>query len=95
MPRALRPAAASQPEQAAADDHRLRARLGGEQHGVDVVEVAIGDDARQVLAGHGDDEGHRAGGDHQLVVGFGDAVVGGHGLCCAVDRDDACGLCRA
>ena len=52
-----------QAEQAAADDHRLRPRLRGEQHGVDVVEVAIGQHARQVLAGHRDDERHRTGGD--------------------------------
>ena len=55
-------------EQAAADDHRLGARLRGQQHGVDVVEVAIGEHAGQVVAGHRQDEGHRAGGDHQLVV---------------------------
>ena len=60
-----------EPEQAAADDDRLGARLRGEQHGVDVVEIAIGEDARQVVAGHRDDERHRAGGDHQLVVGLG------------------------
>ncbi len=52
-------------EQAAADDDCLRARLRGKQHGLHVVEVAIGEDAGQVLAGHRNDEGHRAGGDHR------------------------------
>ena len=37
-------------EQAAADDDGLGARLRGEQHGVDVVEVAVGQHARQILA---------------------------------------------
>ena len=58
-----------QPEQAAADDHGLGPRLRGEQHGVDVVEIAIGQHAGQIVAGHRDDERHRAGGDDQLVVG--------------------------
>ncbi len=57
-----------EPEQAAADDHRLCPRLCGEQHGVDVVEVAIGEDAGQIVAGHRNDERHRAGGDDELVV---------------------------
>ena len=57
-----------QAEQAAADDDGLCARLGGEQHGVDVVEIAVGEHARQILAGHRNDERHRAGGDDQPVV---------------------------
>ena len=81
-----------EPEQSAADDHGLGPRLRGEQHGVDVVEVAIGQDARQIVAGHRQDEGNRAGGDDELVVGRGDAVVGGDGLGRAVDRDDLVAL---
>ena len=46
----------------------LAARLRGQQHGLDVVEIAIGEDARQIVAGHRNDERHRAGGDDQLVV---------------------------
>ncbi len=81
-----------QTQQAAADDDRLFARLRGEQHGVHIVEVAIGDDAGQVLAGNRDDEGNRAGGDHQLVIAFRHAVVGGDGAGVAVDADDAVAL---
>ena len=36
-------------EQAAADDDRLVARLRGNQHGVDVVKIAIGQHAGQVM----------------------------------------------
>ena len=64
----------------------------GDQHGVDVVEVAVGEDAGEIVAGHRHDERHRAGGDHQLVVGLGDAVVGGHRLGGAVDRRRPCAL---
>ena len=59
-------------QKAAADDHGIAARLGGQQHGLDVVEVAVGQHARQVVAGHRDDDGVGAGGDDQLVVGDGD-----------------------
>ena len=45
-----------QAQQAAADDHGIAARLGGQQHGLDVVEVAVGQHARQVVAGHRDDD---------------------------------------
>ncbi len=74
----VEPGRGLEPEQAAADHHRLAARLGGEQHGVDVVEIAIGEHAGKVVAGHRNDERHRAGGDDQLVVGLGHAVVGRH-----------------
>jgi hypothetical protein len=40
-------------QKAAADDDGAAARLGGEQHGLDVVEIAIGQHARQVVAWHG------------------------------------------
>ena len=81
-----------QPEQAAADDHGLGPRLGGEHHGLDVVEIAIGEHARQIVAGHRNDERHRAGGDDQLVVRLGDAVIGGDGLRRPVDGDDLVAL---
>ena len=68
MPRALQAGRRFEAEQAAADDDRLGARLRGEQHGVDVVEVAVGEHAGQVVARHRNDERHRAGGDDQLVV---------------------------
>ena len=75
MPRALSPAAASSPSRPPPMTTAFAARLGREQHGVDVVEIAIGQDAGQVVAGHRNDEGHRAGRDHQLVVGLDDAVT--------------------
>ena len=57
-------------EQAAADHHGLAPRQrGGVEHRSDVVDVAEGDDAFEVLARQRQDEGHRAGGDQQLVVG--------------------------
>ena len=59
-----------QPEQAAAEDHHLAARaFRGRDHGVGVVEVAVGDDAGQVAALDRNDEGRRAGGDQEVVVG--------------------------
>ena len=75
-------------EQAAADDDCLGARLGGDQHGVDVVEVAVGEDAGEVVARHRQDERHRAGGDDQLVVRHGLTVFGRHRLGGAVDLGD-------
>ena len=59
-----------EPEQAAADHHRLGAgEGGGVEHLLDVVDVAEGDDAFEVLARQRQDEGDGAGGDQQLVVG--------------------------
>jgi hypothetical protein len=58
------------------------------QHRVDVVEIAIGEDARQVDAGHRNDERHRAGGDHQLVVGDGFAGARDVTVRRTVDGDD-------
>ena len=75
-------------EQAAADDHGLGARLGRDQHGVDIVEIAVGEDARKVVPRHRQDERHRARGDDQLVVRRHDAAVGRDRLGDAVDRGD-------
>jgi hypothetical protein len=58
-----------QPEQAAADHHRAPARARRRQHGVDVVQVAKADHARQLVARHRHDEGRRAGREQQAVVG--------------------------
>ena len=44
------------------------------------------------LPGTGMMKRHGAGGDDQLVVAFGHAVVGGDGLRVAVDRDDLVAL---
>ncbi len=78
---ALQAGSRFQPEQAAADDDGAALALRDHQHGVDVVEIAIGAARRAVVAGNRDDEGQRAGGDDQLVVGYRDAVGGGDRLC--------------
>ncbi len=46
-----------EPEQSAADDHGFAARLGGQQHGLHVVEITIREHAGQSGPGHGDDDG--------------------------------------
>ncbi|MNI19049.1 hypothetical protein D3C73_724730 [compost metagenome] len=79
-------------EKPATDDDGLGARLCGKQHGIDIVEIAIRDDARQILARNGNNEGHRAGGNHQLVVALRHTVIGGHGLGIAIDGDDLMAL---
>ena len=63
MPCSLRPAAASSPEQTAADDDGAAARLGREHHGLHVVEIAVAEHTRQRVAGHGNDDRQRARGD--------------------------------
>ena len=40
-------------EQAAADNHGAAARLGGDHHRVDVIEIAIGDTPARSLPGTG------------------------------------------
>ncbi len=75
-----------QAQQAAADDHRVAVLRGRLDHRVGVGDVAVADHALQVLAGHRQDEGHRAGGDQQAVV-LGLGAVIGHDLALdAVDR---------
>ena len=46
-----------QPEQAAADDHRVLVQPGGFDHLVGVLDVAVADDAGQVVAGNRQHEG--------------------------------------
>ena len=79
-------------EQPAADHHRLAARLRREQHRVDVVEVAVGEDAGELVSRHGNDDRRRSGGDDELVVGLDDAMIGGDGAAVAIDRNDAVAL---
>ena len=75
-------------KEAAADHDRPTAAGGRRQHGVDIVEVAEGDDAGQIRAGHGDDDRHGAGRHDQLVIGFAGAIRRTHGARRAVDRHD-------
>src|SRR5690606_5551122 len=66
-----------QPEQPTADHHRVPLHLRGLDHGAGVVDVAVADDALQVLAGDRQDERHRTGGQQQAVV-LGLGAVGRH-----------------
>ena len=77
-----------QAQQAAADHHRVLVARGGVDHLVGVCDVAIGDDALQVLAGQRRDEWRRAGRDQQPVVAFLRAVFGADDACLAIDVDD-------
>ena len=92
MPCSLRPMAASRPSRPPPITTALAAGLRREQHGVDVVEVAIGEDAGELRSRHGNDDRRRAGGDDQLVVRRDDAMLGGHRRGVAVDGDDAVAL---
>ena len=58
-----------QPEQAGADHHRVFMVGRGGDHRLGVGDVAVGNHAGQVLARHRQDEGGRAGGQQQAVVG--------------------------
>ena len=64
----IEPGRGLEAKQATADHHRLRARLRGYEHGIDVVEVAVGENAGKVVARHRQDQRHRAGSDNKLVV---------------------------
>ena len=75
-------------EQTAADDHRVPVHAGGFDHLVGVLDVAVTDDTRQIVAGNRQNERVRAGGDEQAVVGFLGAVVGDHLAFDAVDLGD-------
>ena len=77
-----------QSEQSATDHHRLLARLCGKQHGVDIVQVAVGNDAWQIVSRHRDDEWNGTGCYHQLVIGLGNAVIGSDGFSAPINRDD-------
>ncbi len=74
-----------QPQQAAADHHRVLVRLRGLDHGLGVLDVAVGDHPVQLLAWHRQDERQRAGGQQQPVVGGFEAVIGAHHAFDAVD----------
>ncbi|MDT4837119.1 hypothetical protein FQZ97_708430 [compost metagenome] len=76
-----------EPEQAAADDHCVLVRARGLDHVVGVGDVAVGDHALQVLAGHGQHEGVGAGAHQQAVVGRLGAIFRAHDAVHAVDLD--------
>ena len=74
-----------QAEQAAADDDRVLVQPGGFDHLVGILDVAVADDAGQIVAGNRQHEGGRAGGDEQAVVMLLAAVVGNHLAIDAID----------
>ena len=77
-----------QPQQTAADHDRPGAGAAGRDHRVGVLQVAIGDDAGQIVPRQRDDEGCRPGGDDQRVIGHG-PVRAMHDPCVAVDGGHA------
>jgi hypothetical protein len=77
-----------QAEQAAADDHGVLVLRGRLDHRVGVGDVAVGDHAVEVLAGHGQNEGIGAGRQQQPVVLRLGAVLGAHDAPLAIHVDD-------
>jgi hypothetical protein len=70
---------AFQAQQAAAHHHAAPGLGAGGLHGLQVVDGAVDEAVRPLAAGDGRHEGHRAGGQHQHVVGQHLAIGGGHG----------------
>ena len=61
-----------QPQQSAADDHRVFMGFGGIDHRLGIGNIAVADHTVQGVAGDRQDKGRRAGGNQQTVVlGFG------------------------
>ena len=77
-----------EPQQAAADHHRVRVCCRRVDHRLGVGDVAVGDHAVELLARHRQHERVGAGGQQQAIVGRRGAVVGDHQPLDAVDLDD-------
>ncbi len=77
-----------QPEQPAADDDGVAVLRRRIDHRVGVGDVAVGDDALEVLARHRQDERVRPGGQQQPVVGRLDAARAAHDAAAAVHLGD-------
>jgi hypothetical protein len=77
-----------QPEQAAADHDRFRPRLRRDEHGVDVVEIAVAEDTGEIVARYREDQRRGARCDDELVVGLHHAAIGGDRLGTSVDSGD-------
>jgi hypothetical protein len=86
MPRCIKPLAASRPEQAAANHHRMRMPGGRIDHVLRVGNVAVAENAVQLRAGQGGQKRRGASGQQQAVVGGLRAIVGGDDASCAVNR---------
>ena len=77
-----------QPQEAAADHHRVPEPLRGVDHGVNVLDVPEGNDTRQIMAGNGQHKGIGTGGQQQSVVRFGRAVIRNHLSSATIDFPD-------
>ena len=75
-------------EQSAANDDRIAAGSRHGQHPIHIVDVTIGENARQIMPGHGNDDRSRTGRYHQPVIGCAHAVLGANGLQGPIDRDN-------
>ncbi len=84
----LQPIGCFETKKTGADDDGAALAAGDLQHLRHIIEIAIGENAWQLVPGNRNDEGRGAGGDHQLVVRGGDAVFAGDGLALTVDMAD-------
>ncbi len=85
MPWRCKPLAAFQPQQAAADDDRVAVVARHRQHGFDILDIAEGQHAAQLMARHRNDERLGAGGDQQAVVAHFQAGTGAHDAIAAIN----------
>ncbi len=76
------------PEQTAADDDRMPVMLRRFDHRVGVLDIAIGNDTLQILAGHWQHERRRTGCQQQAVIFAGGAVFSNDNALAAIDFFD-------
>lgn len=77
-----------QPEQPAADHHRIATRRGRAQHRTDIIHITECHDTVQVVPGNRDDKGIGSSRKQQLVVCLDTARPRGDGTPGTVDRND-------
>ena len=75
-------------QQPATDHNGAAARFGCKQHGLHVVQIAVGQNAGKAGTGNRDDNRARAGCDDELVIGYGLTDCRGHGPRVAIDLCD-------
>ncbi len=88
----LQPVSSLQAQQPGADDDGAALGARNLDHLLDIGEIAVGENAGQLVTRNRDDERERTGGDDKLVIGCGDAVGRGDRLRLAVDLSDPCTL---
>ena len=94
IPLSARPAAASRPSRPPPITTALPPCLAAGEHGVDVVEIAEGDDAGKLGAGNRKQNRPRAGRDEKVIVGLDDAGLRAHASRGAIDGDDGFALAQ-